>query len=185
MQFSITIFFFIIIFLYLPVSWLWLKAKCPLGKDITFELQRHLSELSILRFCPWYNNFLEEKNISEYSADFIKSVLLGHAHILWGVWFSWTFEWLTYWHAHLCKVNFKVLCTTICRKKVKSTHKSICAGRVYCCGIYLIYHKIPTSSSQYLLNYTRSPEFKIISITWFFKLLTQFKKNKKKSADKQ
>lgn len=128
--------------------------------------------MSVLRFCPWYNNFLEEKSVAEYSADFIKSVLLGHAHILWGVWFSWTFEWLTYWHAHLCKVNFKVLWSSICRRKVKSTHRSVCARRAYCCGIYLIYHEIPTSSSQYQPNHTWSSEFKIISITWFFKQLT-------------
>lgn len=114
-------------FFNLPISWLWLNAWGPLGKDITFELQKYLSKLSVLRFCPWYNNFLEEKSVAEYSADFIKSVLLGHAHILWGVWFSWTFEWLTYWHAHLCKVNFKVRWTSICRRKVKSTHRSVCA----------------------------------------------------------
>jgi len=54
-------------------------------QNITLELQRYLPKLSVLRFCPWYNNFLEENSISEYSADFIKSVLLGHSHILWGV----------------------------------------------------------------------------------------------------
>lgn len=159
MSFSTIYFFFLI---NLPKSWLWLNSRLPPGKAITLEFQRYLSKLAVLRFCPRHNHFLGENSLSEYSADFIKSPLWGCAQILWGVWFSWTFEWLTYCHARLCKVNFKALCTSICKRKVKPTHKSVLEG-LYCCGTYLVYHKIPTSSSQYLPSYSWTLQFKIIS----------------------